>query len=318
MDVHESYLVGVGSGAAMMSTSTSTSSDDEKLATRTSGKIMVNQKMNKSSSFSRRDSLNNKKQQQMLIHQQQQQELAAAIAREQEQQKQHHHHHHHHPSSKQIDLLNEPDVDVILNAPTTTEIVDSIVEAPTTTTATIDKIAADSETELSLRKVLEWHTAQTIDAQPVDKIEISGVLKEAAIVAGERDPAVEEEEEEEIKESKRAEQALLFSDSILDKMDKSIANDFMSSMQESNDDEELYMLKSRTLLQDEDTGVKSMSADEIDGPSMLSMLSSPTSRAAKTSAFLLTTASENEACSGAKSDNEAFIKSKSNSFFDHN
>lgn len=285
-----------------MSSTTSTSSEDEKFHHHRhhnkSGKITLNSKqVNKSNSFSssshRRDSL--KKQQ--ILHQQQQQEVAAKEQQEQQE------------SAKQTDIssMNEPDVDLILNnnVPIAADS-SSIVTAEAVDEAVLNA-ANDSETELRRRKVLEW-TVQAMDAVVEQTVENNG-----AKLTKNRAPT-EEEEEEEMKESKRAEQAI-FSDSILDKTDKSIVYDFMSSMQESNDDEEQQlMMPSKTKTRS--SGIKSMSADELDVASSADgQLEESAARPHSTTAHvddtgaasLTATGSETE-YAGAKSDNEAFTQ----------
>ena len=294
---HESYLA---TAASLMSSTTSTSSDEEKFHHHhqhhhsKSGKITLNSKqVNKSNSFSssshRRDSL--KKQQ--LLHQQQQQEVAAKEQQE---------------SNKQTDIssMNEPDVDIILNS----SINNAPIAADTSSIVTAEAVdeavynaANDSETELRRRKVLEW-TVQAMD------VVVEQTVDNNAKLTRNRDPT-EEEEEEEMKESKTAEQAIL-SDSILDKTDKSIVYDFMSSMQESNDDEEQLMLKTKTRSR-EVTGIKSMSADELDVASAHDQIEeaarphSTTDHVDAGASSLTATGSEAE-YAGAKSDNEAFIQ----------
>lgn len=146
-----------------MSTSTSSCEEEKPGSTpRTAAKITLNQKVSKSNSFSsRRDSL---KKQQLLAQQQQQQQ-------EQEQ-----------PKPVVTQLISEPDIDVILNAVSSTlAAAAEVIEPPIETTSIVSpntaQAAQDSEAELRRRKVLEWDIHQAIEAtvpgvEAADKIEL--------------------------------------------------------------------------------------------------------------------------------------------------
>lgn len=197
-----------------MSTSTSTSSEDEKLS---KPKITLNQKSaSKSNSFNRRDSL--KKQQLAQLQRSQEQLKAAAV------------------------IMQQPKPDVEAD-------VDLILKAATAAAANDD----DSEGDMYRRKVIEWasSSAALAAAAAASQQADSAQARDHSVDGDQSQSTKQLEDEQRQKEEDEDERKMTVADvmsdsgpnnydkrSTGDDLDKS-GYDFMSSMQESNDEEQL-------------------------------------------------------------------------------